>query len=43
MNIKYIIQVSNYKAVLTTRRDLSIPKQKFKEIKETFIEYKGEL
>jgi len=43
VNIKYIIQVSNYKAVLTTSKDLPIPKQKFKEIKEAFIRYKGDL
>ena len=42
-NIKYIVQVNNYRAVLTTGRDLPIPKQKFKVIKEAFIEYKGDL
>jgi len=42
-NMKYIAQLSNYRAVLTTSRDLPIPKQKFKEIKETFIAYKGDL
>jgi len=42
-NIKNIAQVNNYRAVLTTGRDLPIPKQKFKVIKEAFIEYKGDL
>jgi len=42
-NIKYIVQLNNYRAVLTTSKDLPIPKQKFKEIKEAFIEYKGDL
>ena len=43
VNIKYIIQVNNYRALLTTSKYLSIPKLKFKAIKEAFIEYKGDL
>jgi len=42
-NIKYIVELNNYRAVLTTSKELPIPKQKFKEIKESFIEYKGDL
>jgi len=42
-NIKYIVELNHYKAVLTTSKDLPIPKQKYKEIKEAFIEYKGDL
>jgi len=42
-NIKHIAQVNNYRAVLTTSKELPIPKQKFKMIKEAFIEYKGDL
>jgi len=42
-NIKHIAQVNNYRAVLTTSKELPIPKKKYKTIKEAFVEYKGDL
>jgi DNA-binding LytR/AlgR family response regulator len=43
INMKYIKQMNNYKAILITNEELPIPKLRYQEVKEAFILYKGEL
>lgn len=41
--MKHIVSIRNYKALLDNNEELPMSKAKFKEAKEAFIEYKGEL
>ncbi len=43
VNLKYIETISNYKARLITGKELSVPKSKYKDVKDAFILYKGEI
>ena len=43
VNMKHIVSIRNYKALLDNNEELPMSKAKFKEAKEAFIEYKGEL
>lgn len=43
VNLKYIESVERFKVVLNTGMELSIPKARYKEVKDTFIVYRGEL
>lgn len=43
VNMKYIKRINNYKAILISNEELPIPKQRYQEVKEAFILYKGEL
>lgn len=42
INMKYMSQIINYKAILSTGIELPIPKPKYRNIKDQFIAYKGE-
>lgn len=41
VNMKYIQVIGNYKVILNTGLDLSVPKSKYKTVKDIFIAYKG--
>lgn len=43
VNMKYIKRVNNYKAILVSGEELPIPKQRYQEVKRTFILFKGDL
>lgn len=43
VNLKYIKNVIRYKAVLNNGIELAIPKARYKEVKDTFIAYQGEV
>lgn len=43
VNLKYVSQIHNYKAILVYGKDLPVPKQKYKMIKDAFIIYKGDM
>lgn len=43
VNLKYIETINNYNAKLITGKELSIPKSKYRDVKDAFIVYKGEL
>ncbi|MBQ6886754.1 MAG: response regulator transcription factor [Lachnospiraceae bacterium] len=43
VNLKYLMSVARYKAVLTNGTELVIPKARYKYVKEKFIAYRGEV
>lgn len=43
VNLKYVINVFRYKAILCNGEELVIPKARYKEVKDSFIAYQGEL
>ncbi|MDE6640436.1 MAG: LytTR family DNA-binding domain-containing protein [Acetatifactor sp.] len=43
VNKKYIIDVLRYKAILSNGDELIIPKVRYKEVRDAFIEYQGEV
>ncbi len=43
VNLKYVKNVLRYKAVLNTGLELIIPKARYKYVKDTFVEYQGEI
>lgn len=43
VNLKHVKQVTNYKVVLSNNEELTIPKSRYKDVKNAFIAYKGEL
>lgn len=43
VNLKYIKDVIRYKVVLANGIELAIPKARYKDVKDTFITYQGEL
>lgn len=43
VNLKYIKDVTRYKAVLSNGAELAIPKTRYKQVKDTFIAYQGEV
>lgn len=43
VNIKYIVNVLRYKAILSNGDELIIPKARYKEVRDAFIEYQGEV
>lgn len=43
VNLKYIKSVSGYKVILSNNQELNIPKTRYKDVKNAFIAYKGEL
>ena len=42
VNVKYIKQIINYAAVLQDGRELPIPREKIKLVKEKYFEMRGE-
>ena len=42
-NLKYIRSVKCYKVLLCNNQELLIPKARYKNVKDAFISYKGEL
>jgi len=42
VNMKYITQITNYKAILSTNIELPIPKINYRNVKKQFISHKGE-
>ena len=43
VNNKYIKTINNYKAILKNNKEITIPKLRYKDVKDSFIAYKGEL
>lgn len=43
VNLKYVINVFRYKAILSNGEELVIPKARYKEVKDSFIAYQGEI
>jgi DNA-binding LytR/AlgR family response regulator len=43
VNLKYIKKVMRYKVILMNQQELSIPKARYKIVKDTFVAYRGEL
>ena len=43
VNLKYVVNVSGYKAILSNGEELVIPKARYKEVKDLFIAYQGEI
>lgn len=43
VNLKYISNVMRYKVMLTNGDELIIPKARYKEVKDAFIEFQGEV
>lgn len=43
VNLKYVINVLRYKAILSNGEELVIPKARYKEVKDSFIAYQGEI
>lgn len=43
VNLKYIKCVTGYKIVLSNGQELTVPRARYKTVKDTFIAYKGEL
>ena len=43
VNMKYIVNVSRYKAELNNGVRLEIPKARYRQVEETFVAYRGEL
>ena len=43
INIKYIEDISPYKALVGEGKTLPIPREKFKKVKDLFLEYRGDL
>ena len=43
VNFKYIKCVTGYKVVLSNGQELTVPRARYKTVKDTFIAYKGEL
>ncbi|MFP3155975.1 LytTR family DNA-binding domain-containing protein [Lachnospiraceae bacterium ZAX-1] len=43
VNLKYVETINNYKARLITGKELSVPKSKYRDVKDAFILYKGEI
>lgn len=43
VNLKYIRNVLRYKAVLSNGTELSIPKARYRQVKDAFIAYQGEV
>lgn len=43
VNMKHISKISNYMAYLDTGEELSVPRLRFRAVKETFLSYQGEL
>lgn len=43
VNLKHIKNVTGYKVVLSNNQQLIVPKARYKEVKNAFIAYKGEL
>lgn len=43
VNLKHISSVSRYKAVLTDKTELAVPKARYADVRERFTQYQGEL
>lgn len=43
VNLRYVKSISSYKAILTNGVELGIPKARYKEVKNAFIIYQGEM
>ena len=43
VNLKHIKKIDGYKAVLSSEQELVIPKARYREVKNTFIAYRGEI
>ena len=43
VNLKHIKMVTGYKVILSNNEELSIPKSRYKDVKDAFIAYKGEI
>lgn len=43
VNVRYIANIKNYKAILLDGTEFSIPKSRYKDVKDIFISYKGSL
>lgn len=43
VNLKHIKAVTTYKVILSNDEELSIPKSRYKDVKNAFVAYKGEL
>lgn len=43
VNLKYVINVLRYRAILSNGEELVIPKARYKEVKDSFIAYQGEI
>lgn len=43
VNIKYVVNVLRYKAILSNGDELVIPKARYKAVRDAFIEYQGEV
>lgn len=43
VNLKYVINVLRYKAILSNGEELVIPKARYKEVRDSFIAYQGEI
>lgn len=43
VNLKYIKNVTGYKVILNNNQQLIVPKARYKDVKNAFIAYKGEL
>lgn len=43
VNLKHVKSVRNYKVILSNNQKLMIPKARYKDVKNAFIAYKGEL
>ena len=43
VNNKYIKTINNYKAILKNNKEITIPKLRYKDVKDSFIAYKGEM
>ena len=43
VNLKHIKSVAGYKVLLSNNQELIIPKARYKDVKNAFVAYKGEL
>lgn len=43
VNIKHIASINNYKVILTSGQSLPVPKLRYREVKEKYTMYKGEI
>lgn len=43
VNLKHIKSITGYKVLLSNSQELIIPKARYKDVKSSFVAYKGEL
>ena len=43
MNLSFIVSIANYKAYLQNGLELPIAKNRFKEVREKYVKFRGEV